>query len=94
MKLLSLDPLAGWSGDGSVLQGGTLVLVLSRLHTLRVFCTELWGCRVWEIRYSVILLYRLPCKVTSSSGHMKQLPRGSQGRGCRFSGWEVVSSGR
>ena len=73
---------------------GSLVLVLSRLRTLRVSCMELWGRRVWEIRYGVILLYPLPCKVTSSSGCMKQLSQGSQGRGCRFSGWEAVSSGR
>lgn len=50
MKLLSLDPLAGWSGDGSVLSG-SLVLGLSGLCALRVSCTELWGCRVWKIRY-------------------------------------------
>lgn len=73
---------------------GSLVLVLSRLRTLRVSRTGLWGRRAWEIKYGAILPYPLPCKVMSSSRHMNQLSRGSQGRGCWFSGWEAVSSGR
>lgn len=63
---------------------GDSVLVLPRLHTLRVSRMGPWGCRVWEIRHGVILPCPLPCKVTSSSGCVKRLSRGSVGRGCRF----------
>ena len=44
-------------------------------------------------RSDTVLPCPLPCKVTSS-GRPKQLSRGSQGRGCRFSGCEAVSWGR
>lgn len=63
---------------------GASVLVLPRLLTLRVSRTGPWGCRAWEIRRGVILPCPLPCKVTSSSGCVKRLSRGSAGRGCRF----------
>lgn len=79
MKLLSLDPLAGWSRNGSIL-GCSLVLVLFGLHTSEVLPLELQGRRGWELRHGVMLPCPLPCKVTSSSGHMKQLSRRSQGR--------------